>query len=65
MGVLTFGGEGLLILAADSAVGPVGLFALNKPVPGSRAGTDLARPGIPSLSDYSQRKESNYMNVDK
>lgn len=62
MGVLTFGGEGLLILATDSAVG---LFALNKPLPGSRAGTDLARLGIPSLSDYSQRKESNYMNVDK
>lgn len=55
-GDLTLGGEGLLTRAADS-VGNAerGLFALNNPLPGSRAGTDLAWLDSPLLSGYSQR----------
>lgn len=56
IGVLTLGGEGLLTRFANS-VGATdgGLFARNNPLPGSRAGTDLARLVSPSLSGYSQR----------
>lgn len=54
-GVLTLGGDGLLTRAADSVGATGGLFARNNPLPGSRAGTDLARLDRPSVSDYSQR----------
>lgn len=57
-GVLTCGGEGLLTRATDSAAETGGgLFARNNPLPGSRAGTDLARLESPSLSDYSQHRK--------
>lgn len=60
-GVLTLGGEGLLTRAFDSVwETDGGLVARNNPLPGSRAGTDLARLGSPSLSDYSERKERRY-----
>lgn len=50
----TLGGEGLLTRAADSVGnGERGLFALNNPLPGSRAGTDLAWLDSPLLSGYS------------
>lgn len=53
-GVLTLGGEGLLTRATVSVWETAGgLVARNNPLPGSRAGTDLARLGSPSLSDYS------------
>lgn len=50
-GILTFAGEGLLTRWSDS-VGDTdgGLVARNKPLPGSRADTDLDRLGSPSLS---------------
>lgn len=52
----TLGGEGLLTRAADSVGnGERGLFALNNPLPGSRAGTDLAWLDSPLLSGYSWR----------
>lgn len=55
-GVLTLGGEGLLTRPTNSVgENDGGLFARNNPLPGSRAGTDLARLDSPSVSDYSQR----------
>lgn len=54
-GVLTLGGEGLLTRLTDSLGATGGLFARNNPLPGSRAGTDMARLGSPSFSGYSQR----------
>lgn len=53
-GDLTLGGEGLLTRPTDS-VGNAdrGLFARNNPLPGSRAGTDLAWLDSPLLSGYS------------
>lgn len=54
-GFLTLGGEGLLTRPTDSLGATGGLFARNNPLPGSRAGTDLARLGSPSFSGYSQR----------
>lgn len=58
--VLALGGEGLLTLGTDS-VGGFGLFARNNPLPGSSAGTDLARLSAPSLSGYSKRGERGGM----
>ena len=53
-GVLNLEGEGLLTRPTDSGgENGGGLFAPNNPLPGSRAGTDWARVGSPSLSDYS------------
>lgn len=53
-GALTLGGEGLLTRAADVVGGTDGgLLARNNPLPGSRAGIDLAWLGGPSLSGYS------------
>lgn len=50
-GALTLGGEGLLTRATDSVEETDGLVARNKPLSGSRAGTDLARLSSPSLSE--------------
>lgn len=53
-GDLTLGGEGLLTRPTDSVVcGDSGLLARNNPLPGSRAGTDLAWLDSPLLSGYS------------
>lgn len=63
-GALTCGGEGLLARAANSS-GETdgGLFARNNPLPGSSAGTDLARLESPSVSDYSQRGKTEVIRM--
>lgn len=61
-GARTLGGEGLRILVADCGEGSGdGVLALNRPLPGSRAGTDLARLGNPSFSDYTHKQERHDM----
>lgn len=65
-GVLNLGGEGLLTRVNDPVrVTGGGLFARNNPLPGSRAGTDLARLDSPSLSGYSWKgkRESIRMGI--
>lgn len=63
-GVLALGGDGLLTLVAESlGDNGGGLLTRNIPLPGSRAGTELALLDSPSVSDCSQRAKRGHIRM--